>query len=53
MTTICIEIFDINPKDLVVIVTRDQSDLTHAFPYDSSVGFVFARCAVSVHKNSE
>ena len=53
MTTLFIEIFDINPRDLVVIVTRDEQDLTHAFPYDSSVGFVFARCAVSVHKKSE
>ena len=52
MTTLCIEIEDINPRDLVVIVTRDESDLTHAFPYDHSVGFVFPRCAVSVHKNT-
>ena len=52
MTTLCIEVFDINPKDIVVIVTRDQTDLTHAFPYDFSVGYVFMRCAVSVHKNT-
>lgn len=55
LSSICIEIVDIKPRDVVVIIfTQDQTfDLTHLYPFRRSTGWEFPRCAVSVHERRD